>query len=51
MYTSPVADHPEQSQAQSLVPQQGKIAFFVVTGLLFFGQRLAGARSSEVPCD
>ena len=35
MYTSPVANHPEQSQAQSLVPQQGKIAFFLVTGLFF----------------
>jgi hypothetical protein len=46
-----VANHSEQSQAQSFVPQQGKIVFFLVTGLLFFGQRLAGARSSEVPCD
>jgi MFS transporter, FHS family, L-fucose permease len=35
MYASPAADHPEKSQAHRLIPQQGKFAFFLVTGLFF----------------
>jgi FHS family L-fucose permease-like MFS transporter len=35
MYTSPAADSPERSGGQSLIPRQGKLAFFLVTGLFF----------------
>ncbi len=35
MYASPAADHPEKSQVHRLIPQQGKFAFFLVTGLFF----------------
>ena len=35
MYTSPITDRPEQSRSQSFIPQHGRIAFFLVTGLFF----------------
>ncbi len=35
MYTSPIADRPEQNLVQRLIPKQGKVAFFLVTGLFF----------------
>lgn len=35
MYISPAADHPEQSRSQDFIPQQSRIAFFLVTGLFF----------------
>src|ERR1035438_5918490 len=35
MHLSPVADSPEQPRSQSLIPRQGKLAFFLVTGLFF----------------
>jgi FHS family L-fucose permease-like MFS transporter len=35
MYTSPVANRPQQPRSQRLIPQQGKVAFFLVTVLFF----------------
>src|ERR1700729_808508 len=35
MYTSPAANGPSRSDSQSLIPRQGKLAFFLVTGLFF----------------
>jgi FHS family L-fucose permease-like MFS transporter len=35
MHLSPVADSPEQPRSQSFIPRQGKLAFFLVTGLFF----------------
>jgi MFS transporter, FHS family, L-fucose permease len=35
MYTSPVADRPEQHPVRRLIPKQDKLAFFLVTGLFF----------------
>src|SRR5579872_7388811 len=35
MYTSPIGNEPGESQSHSLIPQQGKVAFFLVTGLFF----------------
>jgi FHS family L-fucose permease-like MFS transporter len=35
MNTSPIAGHPKPSRAQSLIPEHGKVAFFLVTGLFF----------------
>ena len=35
MYTSPAANSPAQSHSRSLIPRQGKLAFFLVTGLFF----------------
>jgi FHS family L-fucose permease-like MFS transporter len=35
MYTSPLAALPEQQPVQSLIPRQGKLPFFLVTGLFF----------------
>ena len=35
MHPSPHIDSPAQSESQSLVPRQGKLAFFLVTGLFF----------------
>lgn len=35
MNTSQIADYPNQSPNQSLIPQRGRVAFFLVTGLFF----------------
>ena len=35
MYTSPAANSPARSNGQRLIPRQGKLAFFLVTGLFF----------------
>jgi FHS family L-fucose permease-like MFS transporter len=35
MHLSPVVDSPGQSRSRSLIPRQGKLAFFLVTGLFF----------------
>src|SRR5450755_2638980 len=35
MHLSPVVDGPGQSRSRSLIPRQGKLAFFLVTGLFF----------------
>src|ERR1700728_1720011 len=35
MYISPVANHQEQHRPSRLIPQQGRAAFFLVTGLFF----------------
>jgi FHS family L-fucose permease-like MFS transporter len=35
MHVSPIVDHRAQSGSQSLIPRQGKLAFFLVTGLFF----------------
>jgi len=35
MYTSPITDGREQSRSQNFIPQHGRIAFFLVTGLFF----------------
>lgn len=35
MYTSQVPDYPEQHRAEKLIPQHGRFAFFLTTGLFF----------------
>jgi hypothetical protein len=45
MYTSPIGNEPGESRSQSLIPQQSKVAFFLVTGLFFLWASLFPQRS------